>query len=364
VAFRVRTEALGRVEGLDPTVYILEGGGERADIWPAQGFNCFRWTAHDGELDVLYADPQFLEGSSPTRTGIPVLFPFPNRIRAGRFSWNGKDYQLPLNDPAKKNAIHGFACRRPWHVVDRGADEASAWITGEFQGWRDAPECRALWPADYRLRLTYRLGPRRLRLEAVVDNPDQQPLPFGLGYHPYFLVEGKACSVSVPAESYWELEECLPSGKVQPVDSRCDLRKPRPLEGLELDDVLSRLVDRSPTAEGFCRRGQISLGWDKSPTNHSSRPETRVTLVDTQGRTLGYFLPVPSERRKSADVQIHTSPAFREAVVFTPPHRKAFCIEPYTCTTDAINLQQRSVDAGLLVLQPGETWSGVVPITV
>jgi aldose 1-epimerase len=46
-------------------------------------------------------------------------------------------------------------------------------------------------------------------------------------------------------------------------------------------------------------------------------------------------------------------------VVFTPPHRQAFCVEPYTCTTDAVNLQQRGVDAGWLTLPPGGRWSAV-----
>ena len=39
-------------------------------------------------------------------------------------------------------------------------------------------------------------------------------------------------------------------------------------------------------------------------------------------------------------------PAFREIVVYTPPGRNAVCLEPYTCVTDAINLQQRGIDAG------------------
>jgi aldose 1-epimerase len=51
-------------------------------------------------------------------------------------------------------------------------------------------------------------------------------------------------------------------------------------------------------------------------------------------------------------------------VAFTPPHRQGLCLEPYTCTTDAVNLQQRGVDAGWLVLPPGATWSGVVEMVV
>jgi aldose 1-epimerase len=65
-----------------------------------------------------------------------------------------------------------------------------------------------------------------------------------------------------------------------------------------------------------------------------------------------------------ATLRLSCSPAFREMVIFTPPHRQAFCVEPYTCVTDAINLQQRGIDAGWRVLAPGEKWMGVVQLAV
>jgi len=320
VAFLIRTEKRGTVAGLDPAIGVLDGDGNRADIWPARGFNCFRWTVQGREF--LYADPQFLEGSSPTRTGIPILFPFPNRIRDGRFTWEGKQFQLPINDPAKKNAIHGFACQRPWRVVDQGADATSAWITGEFHGSRDAPECRSLWPADYRLRVTYRLASACLRIETMVDNTDCIPLPFGVGFHPYIRIIGDNLPIRVPAKNYWELQESLPTGSRKPVEGARDLNGWKPFAELTLDDILA---DLSPTwgPPGLCFRGGIM---------------------------------------QEPPLEVFTSPSFREAVVFTPPHRQAFCIEPYTCTTDAINLQQRGVDAGLLVLSPGQSWTGIVEI--
>src|SRR5262249_14833123 len=158
----------------------------------------------------------------------------------------------------QKNAIHGFACRKPWRVVGQGADAASAWVTGEFHGSLDAPESRSHWPADYVLRLTYRLqgstaaggsSPRRtgpaglkpaahkesnatLRLEAEVINPDRVTLPFGLGFHQYFRVPlgaGKAdqCLIHVPANEFWELQDSLPTGTRKRVDAARDLTRPR-----------------------------------------------------------------------------------------------------------------------------------------
>ena len=127
MAFAARTRTHEDVAGLSATVYVLEdGAGGRAEVWPDLGFNCFHWSIVRGgqTLDLLYADPGLFGSGRPTRSGVPVLFPFPNRLRDGRFTWEGRQYQLPLNDPAARNAIHGFACRRPWRVLDHNADGA------------------------------------------------------------------------------------------------------------------------------------------------------------------------------------------------------------------------------------------------
>ena len=36
------------------------------------------------------------------------LLPFPNRVKSGKFSWKRQDHQLPINEHALNNAIHGF----------------------------------------------------------------------------------------------------------------------------------------------------------------------------------------------------------------------------------------------------------------
>ncbi len=331
--FNVTTRTQPGITGRDATIYTLAGPGQVAEVWPALGFNCFSWTIMESGrlLELLYDDPALFGDGRPTRSGIPVLFPFPNRIRDGRFTWDGQTYQLPLNDPAKKNAIHGFACRHSWRVVTHGADAKSAWVTGQFRGSLDAPECVELWPADYELTLTIRLGSGSLRLEAAVFNPDTKPLPFGLGYHPYFKLpfahgDTADCRVQVPARSYWPLTDSLPNGERLPVDAGRDLQKPRRYGDLQLDDVLTD-ISTSEGADGLRECGTI------------------------QGD-------------EKASLRLYCSPAFRELVVFTPPHRQAFCVEPYTCTTDAINLQARGIEAGWLTLAPGQHWSAVVEMRV
>ena len=212
--------------------------------------------------------------------------------------------------------------------------EELAWVTGEFRGSVDAPDARALWPADYQIRVTYRLSMDRLRIEAVVANPDQVALPFGLGYHPYFALPEATGEEDIgywlqgPARSYWELQDSLPTGECRPVDAARDLNRLRRCRELKLDDILTDLVDTQFLApQGLGLRG---------------------VLQDEFKRNV---------------LRLFVSPEFRELVVYTPPHGRAIALEPYTCVTDAINLQQRGVDAGLLVLPPGEQWSAVVELS-
>ncbi len=326
MSFQFAWENRDNAFGIDGKVAVLQGAGNRLEVWPALGFNAYRWQS--AGLELLYRNPEFFTDRRPTRSGFPILFPFPNRIRDGRFNWEGKAYQLPIGDPAMKNAIHGFAFNRPWRVLDQGGKPNEAWITAEFHGSKDAPETLELWPSDYRIRLTYRLLDRVLRVEAEVDNPGAKPLPWGLGYHPYFTVApfgGPAAVVTAATAKYWELRDNLPTGKILDVDYPRELRHGQFFANLNLDDLFTGLYDFTYDQED--KLGMISV------LQHPSG-ELMLTLWVSEG--------------------------FRELIGFTPPHREAICLEPYTCITDAINLHVQRVDGGLRVLMPGERWTGVV----
>ncbi len=74
MAFTVRTRTQPGVTGRDATIFVLDdGAGGRAEVWPALGFNCFRWQAvRDGRaLDLLYSDPALFGDGRPTRTRRP-----------------------------------------------------------------------------------------------------------------------------------------------------------------------------------------------------------------------------------------------------------------------------------------------------
>ena len=95
--------------------------GARARVLVSLGFNCFSWrpVLDDGPREMLWADAAFDNGDKrPSGSGIPLLFPFPGRIGAAKYHFNGRDYELEPGD-AFGNAIHGFVFNRRWRVVEQ-----------------------------------------------------------------------------------------------------------------------------------------------------------------------------------------------------------------------------------------------------
>ena len=127
-----------------------------------------------------------------------------------------------------------------------------------------------------------------------------------------------ACLIEVPAAQRWELQDCLPTGERRELDEEHDLRFGAYVDTVQLDDVYTTVQCEGPQFDCLILDEEAGL---------------QITLT--------------------------SPPIFREIVVFTPPNRAAVCIEPYTCPTDAINLQARGIDCGWRTLAPGaefHTW--------
>lgn len=314
--------------------YVLEdaAGRCRAEVWPSHGFNCLRWQVRLPDTnwgDALYVAPDWETNPVPTRSGHPILFPFPNRFREGTFTFDGKTYHLPLNESTGTHAIHGFTPRNPWRVVGAESTPHHAALSGEFRLSVDRPDSVALWPADFRLTVTYRLSPERLRVEARVANVDSRPLPWGLGYHPYFRVPTAGGDVSqyvvrAAGNRLWEAVGNIPTGARRPVSGEIDFRAGRVLGPLTLDHLFGTVGAYRTDPDGLCE------------VAHLSAPPA------------------------AGGLSIWVSAEFRELLLFTPPHRQAVAVEPYTCATDAANLAAAGIDSGWVVLPPGGETTSIV----
>lgn len=318
MAYRVSTESRGGGK-----VYTLhdDASGASASILPSYGFNLFdlRLPVAGQVRPVIVSEPNWADQpKNPARNGVPILFPYPNRVRDAAYQFQGKSYRLPVG--LAPNAIHGFALDAPWTVIEEKADESGASLTGRYQISWSTPKMLEHWPTDAILEVGYRLSGRTLTMSITVNNPTAGKLPYGFGIHPYFRLplaggDPEKTQVILPASKEWVLEQFLPTGERREVEARVDFRKGQPRKGLKLDDVLTGLAFENDRC--VCR------------------------LVDKN-------LP-------GAEFRLSFDRNFRELVVYTPPREDdVISLEPYTQTTDAINLATKGVDGGLRTLAHDE----------
>jgi aldose 1-epimerase len=305
-----------------------DASGATAKILVSQGFNCFSWrpVLDDGPREMLWSEPGFENGDKrPSGSGIPLLFPFPGRIGGARYQFDGTDYALQPGD-AFGNAIHGFVYTRPWRVVERSGPR----VVGEFHASVDDASILEHWPADFRIRVSYEVRGRELVSDIRYENTGTGRLPCGFGTHAYFRLPlsdaGKAADteVMVPVDRFWPLEQMIPTG------------------------------ERAPVAADLQLAAGLRLGEQKFDTCFTGLKQDADGLVRTR-------LTDPASRRRLTQT---FDASFTQCVIYTPPHREAICLEPYTCVPDAIRLASEGQETGLQILQHGEMRKATVRIEV
>ena len=292
---------------------VLEAQSERAVIVPEAGCQCLSYCVGQLELIAGPARPEDCH-AHPHRGGIPILFPWPGRVANARFTFKGREYRLPVNEPARGHAIHGFACERAFRVARRGPYFVNAVLDSS-----DHPDLKSIWPWPFVLEIDYEVG-NGLRLKARVTNTGDSVMPFGFGAHPYFHAplgaKGTrgAMQIQLDAIARWPLDAGLiPTGVAEPVAGKYDLRSPRTLGADTYDDAF-RMAPAS----------------DERPRARLIDPAAKVAL------------------------ELRADAAFGEFVVYAPPDNPVVALEPYTCAPDAFNLAARGTAAGMRELGPGQ----------
>ncbi len=116
------------------------------------------------------------ENNGAIAWGCYAMVPWVGRIRRGRFSFGGRDYQLPIT--LGPHAIHGVGFVLPWQVTAQTASQVDL----SLQLPRDER-----WPFGGMANQRFAVAGRNLRLELAVTAGDAaMPRPT-LGWHPWFL---------------------------------------------------------------------------------------------------------------------------------------------------------------------------------
>ena len=234
--------------------------------------------------------------------GIPLLYPWANRLSRRGYDAAGKRVTLP--EPAGRYPldpgglpIHGGLPRDlVWEPSQPGSDRVHARLA-----WDD-PGLLELFPFEHELEFEAIVSDGALSIATTVVASGSAPVPVSFGFHPYLrLPTGgrETWHVELGATQHLELDgRMIPTGELKPLAPR----------SFELAD--------SSWDDGLA-------GLDDPPVFVAAADGRRLSLTFDEG--------------------------FDWAQVYAPPGHDFICFEPMTAPTDALNSGE-----GLRVLEPGQ----------
>jgi aldose 1-epimerase len=251
-----------------------------------------------------------------------VLAPWPNRLADGRYEFNGVRAQAALDEPERRNAIHGLVRWLPWTLQTRHQNQLSLRLQ-----LHPSPG----YPFSLLLEMEYHVGRDGLSITTTAHSMDDGPVPFGLGFHPYLRAGPETIDgaiLQLPAYQTLDLDDRgLPTGELTAV------------AGTERDFTTSRFIGPTVLDAAFTELDR-----------------------DSEGRAWA-SLDAPNG---ASGASLWADPGFTYLMVYTGDtlgdlarRRHAVAIEPMTCPPNALRTGK-----DLLSLEPGQQWRaswGLVP---
>lgn len=257
-------------------------------------------------IDVLRrAAPGILE---PLASAGFALAPFANRIAHGHFRCGATEVRLARNAPGQPHPLHGQAWRAPWRIERAEVDR----LTLLFEHAPDE------WPWGYALRQRLSLDAAGLEVALSLENRSAQPMPAGLGWHPYWRRSARMRLRTAVAQVWLTDADHLPT-RLAPGTIFGDWSGGRTLPA-------HRLIDHCYA--GW--QGLAELEW----------PE------------------------ESLCVRLHAGVPLRWLHLYLPPEEAFVCLEPVSHMPDALNRPEPPELTGARLLAPGQTLAATVRVSV
>lgn len=296
--------------------YVDEENGEKKEIWvsPGHGMNLCRYKANG--LTIVDFDPDEVRESF---SGNPLLYPTPNRVSGGVFSYNGKQYPQMKN--GKPVRVHGLVYNEPFDNIEVTKTCDSISISGNLC-FNETNHLYQSFPFRHNLKITYTLDRSGVCFGYEIQSHElEERIPFGIAIHPFFSkIDGESGTViRAPfAYTYKTSEDLMPTGELLPSEGETDLTDYRAVGALDLDTVFTGNINNEPASIIYSKTG------------------LKVTLKCSED--------------------------FTHIVINTPKGKPYFCMENQTCATNAHNLydQGRRDISGLKFVEPNSLASGFV----
>lgn len=269
----------------------INGGGYALLLAPEIGGSIAQFT-HQGRPILRGSD----DPQSPLDCGCFPLVPYCNRIRGGSFLFRGRRVEIAPNMAGDPSPLHGDGWLGAWLVETRG--EASACLLFAHEPGE--------WPWAYESRQTFALTAAGLEAEINCRNLSDEPMPCGLGFHPYFPCDADT-RIDTAVEQVWEVDDKVLPTVIAGATGRY---------ALDGQPACARTLDNGYGGWG----GDMRLSYGDGATARMTSPDA------------GFFQ------------------------IYSPPEGGLLAAEPVSHANAAMNEpEERWADLGLRVLGPGES---------
>jgi aldose 1-epimerase len=244
--------------------------------------------------------------------GIPLLYPWANRLAEPRYCVLGKEIVLDQSSPLLHLDEHGLPMHGvPWSLLSWVVTEARDDFLAARLEWTGS-DLLAVFPFRHRVELAGMLRSDSLTVEITVVPCSDGPVPVSFGFHPYF-------GFPEPSRSKWRLE--LPAMRKLVVDERgIPIGEEEPFGGFDAE------LGENSFDDGF------------------ALPEEQMT-----------FSVAGSTGRVSLDLL----EGYRYAQVFAPKDKDYVALEPMTAPTSALTSGR-----GLRFVRPSERFRAAFRIRI
>lgn len=250
------------------------------------------------------------EGDNQKGYPSALLFPFPNRVKDGTYTFDGQTYQLDINEKELNNAIHGLVAFQPFSVIE--TDFKSSMKLGFKYGGENPG-----YPFPYNFEVSYKLKSNKLSMTISATNEGTENMPCGFGWHPYFGFQGEVIGdmkIKIPSRNNIELSDRnIPTG--EKTSERSGVVS---LKNTFLDNLYEFKKPKSTE--------EIELRW---------RSKKLIVSQKTGKNKLNHF------------------------ILYTPPSRDCIAIEPQSASTNAFNNED-----GLISLKPSKTCTFQIEVRI